>query len=489
MKTIIKQFIFFAVLVVFNTVLFCQSPDTLWTKTFGDSTDTYSSNFIQQTADSGYISVGTISPEIGSVDIILIKFDSNGDSSWLKRYDGGGNEIGVSAKQTRDGGFIIAGTKRIGKLDNIWLIKTNNIGNILWTKTFGDNLSTERSFDVQQTIDDGYIVLGEYFTDDNHDILLVKTDSNGDTIWTKTFGESYDDYGTSVQQTTDGGYIMAGKKGDDVWLIKTNGYGDTLWTKTFGGNYRGFGNSVQQTTDGGYIIAGYKAVSKGMIPPVKYAYDVWLIKTNGYGDTLWTKTYGDSLGDIASSVQQTTDGGYVITGSMAGDWIFEPVYLFVVKFDVNGNTLWTKIFGDNENQYRGHSIQQSFEGGYIIGGNNVIDYGNYYGQNIWLIKLAPDVTSIIKTSQNEIKDYILSQNYPNPFNPSTTIEFSLNKSEYVELKVYNIVGKEVATVVSNKLNQGRHTYTFDGKNLASGIYYYQLVAGDYRKVKKMILLK
>ena len=86
-------------------------------------------------------------------------------------------------------------------------------------------------------------------------------------------------------------------------------------------------------------------------------------------------------------------------------------------------------------------------------------------------------------------EFSLKQNYPNPFNPSTTIEFTLPKSEFVELKVYNILGKEVTTLVSNKLNQGNHTYQFDGKNLASGIYYYQLVAGDYREVKKMILLR
>jgi flagellar hook assembly protein FlgD len=85
--------------------------------------------------------------------------------------------------------------------------------------------------------------------------------------------------------------------------------------------------------------------------------------------------------------------------------------------------------------------------------------------------------------------FFLNQNYPNPFNPSTTIEFTLPKSEYVELKIYNILGKEVSTLVSMKLNPGNHTYTFDGKNLATGIYYYQLVAGDYREVKKMILLR
>ncbi len=108
------------------------------------------------------------------------------------------------------------------------------------------------------------------------------------------------------------------------------------------------------------------------------------------------------------------------------------------------------------------------------------------------IKLTKDnITTVDGYTDNAIHetDFVLSQNYPNPFNPSTTIKFTLPKSEFVELKVYNILGKEVATLVSNKLNQGNHTYTFDGKNLASGIYYYQLVAGDYREVKKMILLR
>ena len=96
----------------------------------------------------------------------------------------------------------------------------------------------------------------------------------------------------------------------------------------------------------------------------------------------------------------------------------------------------------------------------------------------------------IKKNQDNVPGvFTLDQNYPNPFNPSTTIEFTLPKSEFVELKVFNILGKEVSTLVSNKLNQGNHTYTFDGKNLASGVYYYQLIAGDFREVKKMILLR
>ena len=164
------------------------------------------------------------------------------------------------------------------------------------------------------------------------------------TLWTIMFGGIGNEYGSSVQQTIDGGYIVVGNKYSfgsgypDVWLIKTNDLGDTLWTKTFGGSDHDEGCSVQQTTDGGYIIVG-TTKSFGAS-----GFDIWLIKTDFSGDTLWTKTIGGPSSDFGYSVQQTLDTGYIISGTTysfgAGRWD-----IWLIKTDALGDTLWTKTFG------------------------------------------------------------------------------------------------------------------------------------------------
>jgi hypothetical protein len=346
----------------------------------------------------------------------------------------------------------------------------------------GDSLDDSGGNSVRQTSDGGYIITGSH----NDDVWLIKTDANGDDLWTKTYGDAgLFDCGYSVEQTTDSGYVLTGvtkrsnangggTTGGMLWLIKTNAEGDTLWTKTYEGghpNISDYGNSVQQTADGGYIMTGIKDHGG---PGLTSGSGFWLIKTNMLGDTIWTKTYGDRFQyDGGHSVQQTTSGGYIITGIRGTD---RGADVWLIKTNFGGDTLWTKTF-----EGVGNSVQQTSDGGYIVAG---ITDGD-----VLLIKIAPNITSIKENSKTILSDYQLQQNYPNPFNPSTTIEFSLPKSEFVELKVYNIIGKEVMTVVLGKLNPGNHTYTFDGKNLASGIYYYQFVSGDYKKVKKMILLK
>ena len=310
-----------------------------WEKTYGGVDYDWGTSG-QQTTDGGYIITGsTRSFGNGQSDVYLIKTDNNGDTLWTKTFGGGlEQDEGRSVQQTNDGGYIIAGNT----MSNVYLIKTDNNGDTLWTKTFGGGLEQDEGRSVQQTNDGGYIICGSRLVNINNicDVYLIKTDNNGDSIWTKTFGGVENDEGYSVQQTNDGGYVITGEtesfgigNGEsDVWLIKTDGNGTEQWNQTFGGVDHDEGKSVQQTTDGGYIITGYtNSFGNGES-------DVWLVKTDSQGDSIWTKTFGGNEQDGGSSVQQTIDGGYVIIGYTDDPFVNGGVEdLFVIKTDGNGN--------------------------------------------------------------------------------------------------------------------------------------------------------
>ncbi|MBI4980591.1 hypothetical protein HZC30_03485 [Candidatus Woesearchaeota archaeon] len=295
----------------------------IWEKTFGDfyNENAYS---IQQTSDGGYIVVGDtgsfgVSPytakELGQSapeDVYLVKTDANGNEQWNKVFGGKYVDVGYSVQQSSDGGYIIAGfTVQNNRTEpyiyngywggqgvaDAYLIKTDSDGNKLWEKTFGENYTDEVAFSVQQTSDGGYILTGlTGVMEDTHsgqprdsDVYLLKTDENGNKVWERKFGRgefgrSKIDEAFSVKQTSDGGYIIAGKSSTDAYLIKTDAIGNKLWEKTFGG---GSGQTVQQASDGGYIIIGvvnYEIGGEGQLLESRGSFHTLLIKTDENGN-------------------------------------------------------------------------------------------------------------------------------------------------------------------------------------------------------------
>jgi uncharacterized delta-60 repeat protein len=351
---------------------FAQPPETLWTRTYGgiEAERCWS---VRQTSDGGYIVAGfTESFGAGDKDFYLVKTNSQSEPLWTRTYGGGYWDNAYSVQQTADGGYIVAGyTNSFGAGSwDFYLVKTNSLGDPLWTRTYGGSHFDEAS-SVQQTADGGYIVAGVTYsfgagTPGYTNMYLVKTDSLGDTLWTRTYGGSHYDWANSVQQTADGGYIVAGytwsfcADSGDFYLVKTNSLGDTLWTRTYGGSGGDYAYSVQQTADGGYIVAGTtESFGAG-------GWDFYLVKTNSLGDALWTRTYGGSSHDEASSVQQTADGGYIVAGFTysfgAGGWDF-----YLVKTNSLGDTLWTRTYGGSDLDMA-YSVQQTADGGYIVAG-------------------------------------------------------------------------------------------------------------------------
>ena len=339
---------------------------------------------VQQTTDGGYIIAGS-AQSAGDSDVYLVKTDPVGNTQWEKTFGGEGNDYGYSVQQTADGGYIIAGVTGEGVADSdadVYLIKTDAAGNIQWEQSFG-GIGDDGGTSVQQTADGGYIVAGNTYSfgAGNIDAYLIKTDGAGNAQWQKTFGGEGNDFGYSVQQTSDGGYIVAGltessgSGGSDVYLVKTDGAGNPQWAKAIGGEYGDSANAVQQTTDGGYIITGLTSGTG------EAESDIYLIKTDGAGNPQWAKAIGGTANETGLSVQQTTDGGYIVAGNTysfgAGN---SDVYL--VKTDTGGNVQWGKTFGGIGDDV-GYTVQQTTDGGYIIVGNTLSFHSH---GDVYLIK-------------------------------------------------------------------------------------------------------
>ena|GEM_PF-4228367 len=355
-------------------------------KTYGKS-GYYLGNSVQQTMDGGYIMVGYGGSE--RRDVYLAKADSTGNLEWEETYGGDRKDEGESVQQTSDGGYILAGVTNAlhPNLENdgsgdVYLAKIDDNGNLMWEKVFGGNRTDKGKFAIQ-TSEGGYIIVGstESYGNGAYDVYMIKTDSKGDLIWEKTFGGKSDDFGESIDETFDGGFIIAGITGSkgagghDYYLVKLDKRGNLRWERTFGGRKNEFCKSVQQTSDGGYILVGTVGSAYGTLDN-----DVRLVKTDGSGNLIWKKTYGGGRTDRGESVQQTSDGGYIIGGNTSSKAARNHV-IYLIKTDVRGNLQWEKRLGGSY----GSSVQQTSDGGYVIIGNS----GNRYSQSILLIKTDP----------------------------------------------------------------------------------------------------
>jgi len=388
---------------------------------------------VWQTFDGGYIVAGRAYFEETDYDIYLVKTDARGVEKWSHRYGGEYSDVAYSVQQTMDGGFIVTGSiqKDSTNLTNIVLLKIDEGGSEEWSFTFGERFRG-KGLSVIQTAGGGYVLTGQIWVDDKGYTWIIKTEGDGTEEWNRMYGVGFNgeplpqqlakterysqsggaasmgvdiyresqtnsnllgsvcstgclgyEAGHSVKQTTDGGYIIAGETQSfgvgfiDVWLIKTDSEGLPEWQSVFGGTVIDIGYSVEQTTDGGYIIAG-ETSSYGLA----HSKDVWLIKTDAQGTEMWSKAYGGKGWDIGHSVQQTSDGGFIIAGVTETEYIVEfDRDVLLIKIDALGNEKWLKTF-DGNGYESGYAVQQTEDGGYILAGSIWVASSSH----IWLLK-------------------------------------------------------------------------------------------------------
>jgi uncharacterized delta-60 repeat protein len=351
----------------------------VWAKSYGGANDD-SAPSIQQTSDGGYIVAGyTRSFGAGYVDFWVLKLNSDGAVSWQKRYGSASWDYASLIQQTSDGEYIVAGyTQSFGAGGwDFWVLELNSEGTVAWQKTYG-GASHDLAYSIQQTTDGGYIVAGAGYGD----LWVLKLKTKGSVAWQKAYSGSGSGCANSIQQTSDGGYIVAGVGYGALCVLKLNTEGGVSWQKTYGGLDLDYATSIHQTSDGGYIVAGItSSFGAG-------GSDFWVLKLNTDGTVSWQKTYGGAKNEWAHSIQQTSDGGYIVAG-LTGSFGAGSGDFWVLKLNSDGTVSWQKTYGGASGD-AAYSIQQTSDGGYIVAGET--DSFGAGGRDAWVLKLASDGT-------------------------------------------------------------------------------------------------
>ncbi len=470
-------------------------------------------NCVHQTFDGGYITSGSVI-DTSKVYGCLLKLDNNGNSVWSKKYAANSFYVsGEYSEQTADGGYILAAELRdTSFVKRSSIIKTDPAGNLTWSVAVGNYINN-----VRQTADGGYIAFSDPLFYDSTN-AIVKINNSGIISWAKSIRIYTFTNISSLQQTPDGGFIIAGATQDSLssasqlYLCKMDGLGNSQWTKTYSGNNLTV-SSISITSGSGYLLSGQTGNSS------------LLIKTNSSGTIAWSKTYGNTL--FAMHGIQTNDNGYIFTGA------FYNIFCFLAKTDSSGNQQWCKIYGDTllGPNTQGCFVNQTTDNGYIVSGLIATNFNMLVNEPLYLVKTdingnsgcnehsraitdsavvitaAPHavvvssgitVYNIPITASNHtpriinlcnstgVEENLFNEQltlYPNPATSQLTIAFS-EEQKNTSIKIINILGEIVfQSAITNK----QSTINIDISSLAKGMYVIELTKNDTQVVRRKII--
>ncbi|MEW6367533.1 MAG: hypothetical protein AB1714_23130 [Acidobacteriota bacterium] len=322
-----------------------------WVRSFGTQ---YQVSSVCQNADGSF----TVAGRTTGNDLWCAKLDASGEIVWQQAYGNAASEWAFAVQPMADGGNIAAGWTTTGGITRAWCLRLGASGNILWQKAYGNSSLTTPNM-IRPTADGGAVLIGYVRTTfGDNDILVVKLDLSGNIVWQKQIGWAGNDSGADIWQTSDGGYVAVGQVGTALLVIRLDATGNVLWMRSYGG-YWTSGGSIRQTSDGGYVVAA-RVSGSGLD-------DAWCIKLDPSGNVAWQRAYGGPGPEaLRLRVQQTSDGGYSLFGDTAS-FGSGSNDLWLVKLDQDGNVSWSNAYGTSAPEVF-HSGEQTSEGGFVMSG-------------------------------------------------------------------------------------------------------------------------
>lgn len=482
----------FAFLLLCATILAqAQPPDTLWTRRYGRQYHDIAHS-VAQTPDGGFIIAGeTWNAEVfetRNADAYVVKVDSLGNEEWSHSW-GTDSSDRINKILVLEDGYLAAGT--YGSIPPIhsvpsrgWLLRLNSQGDTTWTKLIA-GVNGFAWFEDMITAEDGYfIAVGRSYESSTPDLWMVKFDSSGDTLWTRSFGGTNWEYGWAVASAMDGSYVATGYTSSfgagsyDFWLIKVSQDGDSLWSRTFGFGGLEEARAIALAADGGFFLGGYSQ-------SLSETYDdAWIVRTDSEGNYMWDIDLAGEFQLSILALSVTDDGGVLATGfDNPGSG---GTALLLAKVDSLGDSIWARSWF-HEHISDAFDLLELTNGGYVAVGETSYEQDATTG-DAWLVRLSPDMSPISPTGPF-LPTQLEMAVYPNPFNAQATLQFDLETSGMVQIEMYDLLGRSAGMNHETFLPAGTHTMPIDMAGLASGTYWIQLQTNETIRSTKAVLLR
>jgi hypothetical protein len=492
MRSMRRALLFPLVAVAFISTVWAAAPEVQWTLPVGGQ-EGESGWWVEVTSDGNFIASGTTTSfGAGAIDAYLVRADMWGDTLWTKTLGGSANDAGLSVAEMAGGGYLVAGySASFGAGDeDAYLVRTDAAGDSVWMRRYGGT-EIDLFYCARQTSLGSIVACGYTYSTvpyDTADAYAVMTTSDGYLKWERVYGGGGDDRLAEIIETGDGGFAMVGfsryvppTDTCQIYVVRINAGGDTLWTRRYGGPGMDYGSGIRETPDGGFMVLG-----------TTYSYgaggsDIYLVRTDADGDTLWTRTYGGPGDEWGYDLIQTPDMGYAI-GGRTSSYGAGMQDFYVVKIQADGDIIWTQTHGGPANDL-GLSIRETGDHGFIMCG-----YTASYGSgrdDLYLVKFKPDAAGIGGLPQDDGVRLELAGT--NPFKHEVGITFGCRGSEVARVSVYSVSGKEVARLFKGSVS-GRRTAQWDGcdaagRDVSPGVYFVRFATRSGSVAKKVVLMR